>query len=133
MKRLLILIGLLASLAIVQVTFAQTDQGSIVFEEKVNMHRRLPPDRQEMKAMIPEYRTNNFTMVFNADESLYKPIIEDEEDPFDNAGGQGPQIRIRQPNIQIYLQQSTSRFITKQEFMGKDYLIVDTVKMAPWK
>jgi len=130
MKRLLILAGILVSLTAAQVLFGQTKEGVITYEVKVNLHRRLPPERAEMKAMIPEFRTTKEQVFFKADESLSKPLIEDEEEEF---GGNGVTMRIRQPNNEIYLQQGTGKMISKQEFMGKDYLIDDTLKIAPWK
>lgn len=133
MRKLLLLIGLLAGLAATQVLFAQSATGTIQFEERVNLHRRLPADRQEMKAMIPEYRTNKFQLIFSVDESMYKPIIEDEEDQeFSNAGG-GMRMRFRTSNVETYLNYNLGIIIQKQEFMGKDYLIEDSVKVSPWK
>lgn len=133
MRKILLLIGLLVGLAATQILIAQNTTGIIQFEDRVNLHRRLPPDRQEMKAMIPEYRINKFQLVFNTDESLYKPIIEDEEDQeFSNAGG-GMRMRFRTPNVETYLNYNMRLIIQKQEFMGKDYLIADSVKVSPWK
>jgi GLPGLI family protein len=133
MRKTLLLIGLLAGFAATQVLFAQDITGVIQFEDRMNMHKRLPPDRQEMKAMIPEYRTTKFQLIFNLEESLYKPIIEDEEDQeFSNAGG-GMRMRFRTPNVETYLNYNTGKFVQKQEFMGKEYLIEDSVKVSPWK
>jgi GLPGLI family protein len=66
---------------------------------------------------------------------MYKPIIEDEEDQFETTGGGGQrmQMRFRQPNTEVYVNQNTQEVISKQEFMGKDYLILDTLKLSPWK
>jgi GLPGLI family protein len=133
MRRIILIIGLLTSLLIVQLAFAQSNEGVVVFEERMNMHRRLPLEAQQMKAMIPEYRSSNFQLVFNADESHYKPIVEDEEDPFNSGGNGGVQLRFNAPKSEIYLNQPQSRLIIRQEFMGKGYLIEDSVKLAPWK
>jgi len=130
MKRLLILAGILVSLTAAQVLFGQTQEGVITYDVKVNLHRRLPPDRAEMKTMMPEFRTTKEQVFFKADESLSKPLIEDEEEEI---SGGGMTMRFRQPNNEIYLNQSSGKMISKQEFMGKDYLIDDTVKVAPWK
>jgi len=130
MKRLLILAGILVSLTAAQVLFGQTQEGVITYDVKVNLHRRLPPDRAEMKTMIPEFRTTKEQVFFKADESLSKPLIEDEDEEI---SGGGMTMRFRQPNNEIYLNQSSGKMISKQEFMGKDYLIDDTVKVAPWK
>ena len=42
-------------------------------------------------------------------------------------------MRFRTPNSETYLNTSNSVILIKQEFMGKDYLIVDSVKVSPWK
>jgi GLPGLI family protein len=100
------------------------------------MHRRIPAERAEMKSMIPEFRTTKEQLVFNAEESLYKPIIEDdEEDMASTPGGSGGGMRImmRPQNSETYLNQASGKILSKQEFMGKDYLIEDSVKMSPWK
>jgi len=84
MKRLLILAGILVSLTAAQVVFGQTQEGLITYDVKVNLHRRLPPDRAEMKTMIPEFRTTKEQVFFKADESLSKPLIEDEDEQWWN-------------------------------------------------
>jgi GLPGLI family protein len=132
MKRLIILIGLITSIAAVSTVFAQTAQGVITYETKVNMHRTLPPGRENMKAMIPEFRTYKNQLFFKTDESIYKPLIEDEEEPLTGSGG-AVRMNISLPNNQIYLNQTESKLISKQEFMGKEYLIEDSVRLSPWK
>lgn len=130
MKRLLLLLGVLVSLTAAQVVFAQTE-GTITYEVKINMHRNIPKEREQMKAMIPEYRTSLDILAFNADASLHKPIIEDEADA--DMSGNGPRMIIRRPENETYIEQSTMRRVRLQDFMGKKYLIEDTLKVSPWK
>lgn len=130
MKRILLILGILVSLTAAQFVFAQTE-GAITFEIKINMHRNLPADRQEMKNMIPEFRTNQDLLVFNANESLHKPIIEDEEDQFDNGGGM--RMRFARPMNEVYVNREQSKRILLQDFMGKKYLIEDSLSVMPWK
>ena len=61
---------------------------------------------------------------------MYKPLIEDEEEEM---GGGGMRMVIKQPNNELYLDQTSGKIISKQEFMGKTYLIDDSVKVSPWK
>jgi GLPGLI family protein len=129
MKRLLILAGILVSLTAAHIVFGQSTEGIITYEVKVNLHRSLPPERAEMKSMIPEFRTTKEQVFFKADESLSKPLIEDEDEEMN---GGGMTIRFRQAN-ETYLNQSSGKMISKQEFMGKDYLIDDSVRVSPWK
>ncbi len=128
MKRILVLTGIVVSIAAAQIVFAQTE-GVITYETKVNLHRTLPPGQEERKAIIPEFRTTKQQLFFKENESLFKPLIEDEDEP----SGNGPQVVIRIPNNETYINQSTAEVTSKNEFFGKDYLVLDTVKLKPWK
>jgi len=122
---------MLSGLLAYGVGFAQVTQGVIAYEVKVNLHRTLPPDRAEMKEMIPEFRTSQQQLFFNTTESLYQPVIEDEE-PMEASSG-NMRIRMQPPNVEIYFDASVQRRIVQEEFMGKDYLIEDSIVVRPWK
>jgi GLPGLI family protein len=133
MKKLILLAGILVSVSTANIVFGQTT-GVITYEVKINMHRNIPADREGMKAMIPEFRTTKQQLFFNDSESIYKPVIEDEEEQFSTAGSSGGmRFNFRMPNIEIYMNQNTGEIISKQDFMGKNYLIEDSVTMSPWK
>lgn len=122
-----IIFCLLAALA-----WAQQNTGTLVYEVKMNLHRTLPPDNQDMKAMVPEFQTSRFQLLFSPQASLYKPIEEEEDDEDMHQGG-GMRIRINAGNDEIYRDLTNRRRIEKREFMGQDYHIDDTLKTAPWK
>lgn len=129
MKRVILVLGMLVCILAAHAVFAQ-QTGVITYENRVNLHRNIPADRQEMKAMVPEFRTTKMQLFFNGEESLYKPVIEDEEEQF---GGGGVRMTFRNPRVETYTNASTSMILSLQELMGKKYLITDTVKMSPWK
>lgn len=134
MRNILVVLGILVCLAAAQIVFAQGTDGAIVYEVKVNLHRRLPPGQEDRKAMIPEFRTTKQQLFFNATESMYKPIIEDEEEDMNAGHGHGGmRITMKQPNDEIYINPGNTAITSKREFMGKDYLINDTLKISPWK
>lgn len=134
MRNLIVILGILVSLAVVQVVFAQSADGVITYEVKVNLHRRIPPGQEARKAMIPEFRTTKQQLFFNANESIYKPVIEDEEeDMVVSSSGGNMRIRMQQPNDEIYINPGSTSLVAKREFMGKEYLIEDTLKINPWK
>lgn len=114
--------------------FAQ-QQGVITYENRVNLHRNIPADRQEMKAMMPEFRITKMQLTFNGEESVYKNIVEDEDEQFTagSGGGGGMRVSFRMPKTDLYTNSSTSVILSAQEMMGKKYLIQDTVQMSPWK
>ena len=108
----------------------QTSEGVITYETTTNMHRTLPKGREEMKNMIPEFRVTHQQLFFNANESLYRSVEEDEENEPDS----GPvRMRMQQPFEEIYTDYAGARRVTVQEFMGKEYLIEDSIKLPPWK
>ncbi|MBL0742086.1 GLPGLI family protein [Chryseolinea lacunae] len=132
MKRILLLLGVLAMLAAVHMVVGQVGEGVITYEVKTSMHRRLPPDRQEMKDQLPEFNIVKDQLFFNTTESLYAPVEEDDEEEFGN--DRGPvRMRFARPNARIYTHRGTGRRVVSQEFMGKRYRIDDTVKISPWK
>lgn len=129
MKKVILLIGALT--ISLNTCFSQVMEGVITYEAKMNLHRRLPPDRQDMKSMMPEFRTSKEQLFFNANETLYKPIIEDDADEL--ADGGGMRIQIARPYFEYYLNTTNNDVISKREFMGKNYLITTPLKIAPWK
>jgi GLPGLI family protein len=129
MKRIILLLGVLVSLTAAHFVFGQTE-GTIIYEVKVNVHRTLPKEREEMKSMIPEFRTTQDQLFFNATESLFVPVEEDEEEDL-NSGG--VQMRFQRPKVENYMNQATSKRVVLQEFMGKKYLIEDSLTVTAWK
>lgn len=116
--------------------FLQAQQkGTITYERTVNMHRRMQDE--QMKAMVPEFRTTKHVLLFSDSISVYKSIKEDEApDPFDHNGGGGPRIMIRigpGENGVFYKNFSTKRIEEQTELADKNYIIDDTIKAQPWK
>jgi len=132
MKSLYNYLTALACLLFPYIGFAQDQEGVIEYEVKVNLHRTLPPERAEMKSMIPEFRTAKHQLFFKGQESLFKAVIEEEE-PMDVNGGGGVHIRMQQPHVEIYFDAASQRRLIQEEFMGKDYLIEDSIAVLPWK
>jgi len=129
MEKLFTHLTMIALALLSQLAYAQ--EGVITYETKVNMHRRLGPDQEAMKNMMPEYRSTKQQLFFNAQESLYKPLEED-EDTFSAEGG-GMRVNMRMPQSEAYFNLAASQKVSLMEFMGKKYLIEDSVKITPWK
>jgi len=133
MKRFVLVIGVMTAVLATTVAFAQSE-GVITYEVTVNMHRNLPADREGMKAMIPEFRTLKQQLFFNANESLYKPLIEDDdEEDINSSQGGGVVHKFRFAGAVIYTNPSLSQSLSQMDVFGKKYLISDTLKPAPWK
>ncbi|MFY8165129.1 MAG: hypothetical protein ACOVJ8_00975, partial [Sediminibacterium sp.] len=84
MKKVLLLVAVI--IASVTIVSAQAKEGKIVYERKVNMYKSITDP--EMRARIPEFRTDKFELLYNGTSSLYRPSTDDEApDPFANNGG----------------------------------------------
>jgi GLPGLI family protein len=133
MKRPLLLFSLLLSLFIPTLAQTEKEQGVITYESKMNLHRNIPAGNEQIKAMIPEYRTSKIQVFYTKDQSITKPLIEDEEDQDVNASSGGMSLRFSAPGMEIFFDRSTQQVTTQQDFMGKQYLIEDTLKTERWK
>ena len=136
MKKVIIIFGILIMLIAATVVMAQTES-VITYESRVNMWRRIPPERESMKSMIPEFMVRKAELYTNGTESMYKPVAEEEGDAeFSTSGGPGGgamRFRMAGMNTEIYVNYSDQIRMSQQEFNGKKYLITDTIKITPWK
>ncbi|HNP21623.1 MAG TPA: GLPGLI family protein [Panacibacter sp.] len=136
MKKYLLSALLLAAVNLVQ---AQLKEGAIVYERKIDVHRRMEDD--QMKAMVPQFRTDKHELLFKDNETLYRNV-QDEEAPDPFAGGGpggpgGPQIMIRfggpGDGGVIYRNYNNAKHTEQTELEEKSYIIDDTIKQLSWK
>jgi GLPGLI family protein len=126
---------LLSAIALLTINelFAQLKEGTIIYERKINMHRQITDE--QMKAMIPEFRTSKHQLLFSDSTSIYKAVPEDNApDPFAAGGGGGMVIRMGgSDNAEQYRNYSQAKAIDSRELGAKTYLIEDTIKAQGWK
>lgn len=124
MKLSLLLTGFLLSTSLL----AQKKEGIVIYERKQNLHRNMG---EEMRAMIPEFRTNKQMLIFVDQQSLYKALPEEEApDPFNSRGGMA--IKMGGQNAETFLHFGENRKVTASEFFGEAFLITDTIKKHNW-
>jgi GLPGLI family protein len=129
-------IFLLLTLVLVAITnsFAQVKEGKLIFERKVNMHKMITDP--EMRARIPEFRTDKFELLFNEQASMFKSIIEEEApDPFANSGGGGGGMRFnfRMPETATFTDIPNQMQYESRSLFEKEFLIIDSLKPNKWK
>ena len=118
-------------------SFAQVKEGKLIFERKINMYRMITDP--EMRARIPEFRTEKFELLFNEQASMFKTIPdEDAPDPFANSGGGGGErggmrFNFRMPETTMYTDISNQMQYEARSLFEKDFLIVDSLKPINWK
>lgn len=111
---------------------AQVKAGTITYEQKINLHRTIQDE--QMKAMLPEFRTSQYLLLFSDSVSLYKQMPDDEApDPF--ASSNGPRIVFRANNGggDLYKNLAEAKSIQVSEIGGRNFLITDSIRQQPWK
>ena len=130
MKKFFLIAFVLAAI----ISNAQITQGTIVYERKVDVHRRLQDE--QVKAMVPQFQTSRSELIFGGNVSVYKSMPEDNApDPFDNGGGNRVVIKIGGPgeNGVLYKNFDNQKFLEQTELDDKDYIIEDTLQKQAWK
>jgi GLPGLI family protein len=107
---------------------AQVSEGVIHYELRRDVHRNIPADREDLRAMVPQFRSDNYVLFFNSEERFYRPFV-DETIPVQGRGGP----RNRTPQIEVYVNLPGRETIIGHEFMGRNYLISEELEIAPWK
>ena len=139
MKKVLLVLIMIACTCSV---FSQNKQGTIGYERKINLWKRIQDEQR--RATIPEFRTTKHVLIFNDTVSLYKTIKEEEEiNPFEGGGGEGRggggfgggrMGRMFGSNDgDLYKNFSQGMSIQATEQSGKDFLISDTLRKQAWK
>jgi len=112
------------------------EQGRIVYEEKIDIHRRIPEERAEMKEMIPQFRTSQYELCYTQEASKYKAKPQAEEDMVEtHGGGGGGQFRMRMnaPKREVYKNLAEDKAVDEREFMTKMFLIKGKASPFAWK
>jgi GLPGLI family protein len=140
-KNMRILLSLALCVFLQYYSFAQNNQGEIVYEEKVNIHMQLPMEMEGMKENIPEFRTTNYILLFNANESIYKPKEKTEqekeaEQAYRERGRRGNWMmrmgRGRGVNS-VYTNIAEGSTLASTDLFGKMFLVNGQTKSYNWK
>lgn len=118
---------------LVSPAFGQGNQGLITFEQKINLHRRIPAENEDLKSRMPEFQTTLHELLFKENESLFRPLEEEEDAPMSGPGNGGMIMRFRRPETIIYRNHDAEYQLAQRSLFEKKYLVEDTLRIAPWK
>src|SRR5688500_8740753 len=86
---------LLIALLLMQTTFSQLNEGQIIYDRRINVHKRLSTEDQSMKNMLPEFNTTKIQLSFKGSETISTELSSPEEDgSMDEDGGERVVIRM---------------------------------------
>ncbi len=120
-------------LGLMFIQLSAQNEGVIVYVEKVDVHKRLPPERQEYKDMIPQFRTQKFELHYNESASMYVSSKTQEQPEASGGGGHGRMMRMSRPDRDVYKNLKENKLVDSREFMSKKFLIKGGLDEAEWK
>ncbi len=115
-----------------QTSEAQIKEGKITYEQKMDVWRRIPEDNQQIRAMMPQFRTAKFELQFADSQSLFKPVEEEPDLSEQNNGGVVIRMGAGGEN-EYYKNFITQKAIEKRELMEEVYLVEDSIRSIVWK
>lgn len=125
MKSILIAAALFCSQTIVaQATFIS--KGKIEFERKTNVWAEMKGSfAEQMKKVVPEYRTSYFNYEFDNDKALYQPGREvDNKTNF---------YSYPSTDNEIFSDYKNDKYVAHKNVFEKSFLIEDSLRKAKWK
>lgn len=128
MKRI---IAMLFAAILYQCAAAQVKEGKIVYEEKIDVYRRIPKENEQMKAMMPQFRTNKYALLFADNKSLYQKQ-EEEADLSEQPQG-GIVMRFGGAENIYYKDFTASKSVEKRDLMEKEFIVEDSIRNISWK
>ncbi|HKK73846.1 MAG TPA: GLPGLI family protein [Saprospiraceae bacterium] len=112
--------------------FAQQNQGTIVYEQTIDVHRQLTGERERFKQWAPKTITNKYQLKFTEEESMFSTYYNEEEDPGPGRGRRWGSFFGGSAG-DMYRNFEQMRFVNSREFEGKRYLIKGDIEQTPWK
>ncbi len=127
------IIAFLMAAVMVQFATAQVDEGKVVFEEKIDLHRRIPKENEQMRAMVPQFRTTKFELSYADNKSLFKQAEEETDLSEQPQGGGGVVMKFGGADNIFYKDFTTQTTVEKRNMMEKDFLVEDSIRNITWK
>ena len=117
----------------VQALPAQVKEGVVIYEEKIDVHRRIPKEDEQMKAMMPQFRTNKYELLFADNKSLYKAAEEEPDLSEQPQAGGGMVIRFGGAENIFFKNFTTQIAVEKRNLMDKEFIVEDSIRNVSWK
>ena len=113
-------------LALCSISVFAQNSGKITYEVKVNTHKHMKGEYAKYKAYVPEWHTHEKDLYFTDSTTFYKnaPL---KVDAVSGATYRPPK------DEAVYANLKTKISTEQKDFMGKLFLIVDTLEEYKWK
>ncbi len=113
---------------------AQIKEGAIVYEEVINLAKKLGPQMEQFKGMIPDERKSYKELIFNESAAIcLTKEAGDLEINQTDADGNEMQIEMKRPEETFYTDLKKKQLIANREFMTRKFLVTSNFDELDWK
>lgn len=115
----------------------QNTSGTIMYTQKINLHKNLPLEMEAMKDRIPEFRESNHKLTFTDNIVLYEGVKNEKAEAEraqrgNRRRGRGMR-RGGRNNGKRFVDLNTNEVVATRDLMGKKFLVTGTPKQYKWK
>ena len=110
--------------------------GHVQYDETINLHRNMPPGREQFKEMVPEFRTQAKVLYFSQEASRYENSERETQDEINAmSGGRGGRFRMRVGRTEgkVFTDIQSNTVIEQRDFMDKKFIIEGEQPEFTWK
>lgn len=132
-KNMLFILGLLLSGSLL--AQESNKEGRVVYQEVTKIEIKLEGDAAQFANSLPKERKASKELVFNAESSIYRnnKDAESAEDVAMEQGGAMVQIKMMEPDNQLFADLNKKKTIEQREFMTRSFLIEGELEASGWK
>lgn len=115
---------------------SQVKEGRITYERIFQLNIQVADHDPAMQNLIPRERKDKFELLFANNQSLWRPIEDDNQGDEMNFGdGGGARMIIRMPGSEdiMYHNLGETKKVEQRELGGKTYIINDSIRRMNWK
>ncbi len=114
---------------------AQTNEGTIIYEEIIKINISDMPELEAFAAMIPKEQRSVKLLYYTKEATLYKndPTEKEEATNSIDNGGMKMVMKMDRPEDIVYKDLAAGKTYEQKEFMGRRFMIEGEVKQPGWK
>jgi len=114
--------------AITKIGIAQSAEGVITYNVKMNMYRMMTAEQEAYKSMVPEFSTHREQLFFTSKESSYRPLKND-----GTQSSNGMTVTSKTAWDETYHNFTAGRSVSTAELGGNEYKINEDIIPPSWR
>lgn len=108
--------------------------GTVVYEQKIDIHKNLPLEMEGMKDQIPQYRESQHQLTFADQKALYESVKKKDGEQTEGHRNGNRRMKFgRRVSGKRFVNLTEQVVIATKDLMGKKFLVTGTPTQYKWK